>query len=166
MAGQNCFDIVSQIELPEVQNAVALANKEVTIRYDLKTTNSSIDFDSSGPKLTIRSQDEYTLKQVIDVLETCLVRRKVPIKSLSYGSMEAAAGSSVRQEVELQVGITVEKARSIVKKIKELKLKKVQASIQGDQVRVSGPKRDDLQAAMAALKDHDFGIDMQFVNYR
>lgn len=166
MAGQNSFDIVSQIELPEVQNAVALANKEVTIRYDLKTTNSSIDFDSSGPKLTIRSQDEYTLKQVIDVLETCLVRRKVPIKSLSYGSMEAAAGSSVRQEVELQVGIPVEKARAIVKKIKELKFKKVQASIQGDQIRVSGPKRDDLQSAMTALKDHDFGIDMQFVNYR
>lgn len=166
MAGQNSFDIVSQIELPEVQNAVALANKEVTIRYDLKTTDSSIEFDESGPKLTLRSQDEFTLKQVVDVLETCLVRRKVAVKSLDYGTVESAAGSSVRQEVELQVGIPVEKGREIVKKIKELKLKKVQASIQGDQVRVTGPKRDDLQAAMAALKDVDFGIDMQFTNYR
>jgi uncharacterized protein YajQ (UPF0234 family) len=166
MAGQNSFDIVSEIELPEVQNAVALANKEVTIRYDLKTSNSEIEFDASGPKLTIRSQDEYTLKQVIDVLETCLVRRKIAVKSLNYGSVDSASGSSVRQEVELQVGIPVEKGREIVKKIKELKLKKVQASIQGDQVRVTGPKRDDLQAAMAALKDVDFGIDMQFTNYR
>lgn len=166
MAGQNSFDIVSEIELPEVQNAVALANKEVTIRYDLKTTDSSIEFDESGPKLTIRSQDEFTLKQVIEVLETCLVRRKVAVKGLEYGTVESAAGQSVRQEVELQVGIPVEKGREIVKKIKELKLKKVQASIQGDQVRVTGPKRDDLQAAMAALKDHDFGIDMQFTNYR
>ena len=166
MAGQNSFDIVSQIELPEVQNAVALANKEVTIRYDLKSTDSSIEFDESGPKLTLRSQDEFTLKQVVDVLETCLVRRKVAVKSLDYGTVESAAGSSVRQEVKLQVGIPVEKGREIVKKIKELKLKKVQASIQGDQVRVTGPKRDDLQAAMAALKDVDFGIDMQFTNYR
>jgi uncharacterized protein YajQ (UPF0234 family) len=166
MAGQNSFDIVSQIELPEVQNAVAVANKEATTRFDLKATNSTIEFDASGPKLTIRSQDEYTLKQVIDLLETSLVRRKVAVKSLNYGVVESAAGSSVRQDVELQVGIPVEKGREIVKKIKELKLKKVQASIQGDQVRVTGPKRDDLQAAMTALKDMDFGIDMQFVNYR
>ena len=166
MAGQNSFDIVSQIELPEVQNAVAQANKEVSQRYDLKATDSTIEFDQAAPKLTIRSQDEYTIKQVTDVLEGKLVRRKVPLKSLEYGKIQPAAGARVVQEVTLQQGIPVEKGREIVKKIKDLKLKKVQASIQGDQVRVTGPKRDDLQAAMNALKEQDFGIDMQFTNYR
>jgi uncharacterized protein YajQ (UPF0234 family) len=166
MAGQNSFDIVSQIELPEVQNAVEQASKEILTRFDLKATKSSIEFDSAAPKLTLRSQDEYTLKQVVDVLESKLVRRKVPLKSLVYGKVQPAANASVVQEVELQQGIPVEKGREIVKKIKDLKLKKIQASIQGDQVRVTGPSRDDLQAAMAALKDQDFGIDMQFTNYR
>ncbi len=166
MAGQNSFDIVSQIELPEVQNAVEQASKEILTRFDLKTTKSSIEFDSAAPKLTLRSQDEYTLKQVVDVLESKLVRRKVPLKSLVYGKVQPAANASVVQEVELQQGIPVEKGREIVKKIKDLKLKKIQASIQGDQVRVTGPSRDDLQAAMTALKDQDFGIDMQFTNYR
>ena len=163
---QNTFDIVSEIELPEVRNAVVQANKEVTNRFDLKTTNSTIELDEQAPKLTVRSQDEYTLKQVLDVLETKLVRRKVPLKSLQFGKVQPAASATVVQEIELQQGISTEKAREIVKKIKDLKLKKVQASIQGDQVRVSGPKRDDLQQAMAALKEHDFGIDMQFTNYR
>lgn len=166
MAGQNSFDIVSQIELPEVQNAVEQASKEILTRFDLKTTKSSVEFDSSAPKLTLRSQDEYTLKQVVDVLESKLVRRKVPLKSLKYGKVQPAANSSVIQEVELQQGIPVEKGREIVKRIKDLKLKKIQASIQGDQVRVTGPSRDDLQAAMAALREEDFGIDMQFTNYR
>jgi uncharacterized protein YajQ (UPF0234 family) len=166
MAGQNSFDIVSQIELPEVQNAVEQASKEILTRFDLKATKSSIEFDSGAPKLTLRSQDEYTLKQVVDVLESKLVRRKVPLKSLVYGKVQPAHNASVLQEVELQQGIPIEKGREIVKRIKDLKLKKIQASIQGDQVRVTGPSRDDLQAAMAALKDQDFGIDMQFTNYR
>lgn len=166
MAGQNSFDIVSQIELPEVQNAVEQASKEILTRFDLKATKSSIEFDSSAPKLTLRSQDEYTLKQVVDVLESKLVRRKVPLKSLIYGKLQPAHNASVLQEVELQQGIPIEKGREIVKRIKDLKLKKIQASIQGDQVRVTGPSRDDLQAAMAALKQEDFGIDMQFTNYR
>ncbi len=163
---QNSFDIVSEIELTEVRNAVEQANKEVSTRFDLKTTDSSIEFDESAPKLTIRSQDEYTLKQVVDVLETKLVRRKVPIKSLQFGKVQPAARATVTQEIDLQVGIPTEKAREIVKAIKDLKLKKVQASIQGDQVRVTGPKRDDLQQTMTALRDRDFGIDMQFTNYR
>ncbi len=163
---QNTFDIVSEIELPEVRNAVVQANKEIGTRFDLKATNSAIEFDEAAPKLTIKSQDEYTLKQVIDVLETKLVRRKVPVKSLQFGKVQPAAGATVTQDIDLQQGIPIEKAREIVKKIKDLKLKKVQASIQGDQVRVSGPKRDDLQQAMATLKEQDFGIDMQFTNFR
>lgn len=162
----NTFDIVSQIELPEVQNAVAQANKELITRYDLKNSKSSIELDESAPKLVIRSGDEFTLKQVTEVLESKLVRRKVPLKNLEFGKVQPAASSTVVQEVQLLQGIPIEKARQIVKHLKDLKLKKVQASIQGDQVRVSGPKRDDLQAAMAALKDQDFGIDMQFSNFR
>lgn len=163
---QNSFDIVSNIELPEVQNAVVQTNKELQQRFDLKNTNSSVELDEQTPKLTLRSQDEYTLKQVSDVLQQKLTRRKVPLKSLTFGKIEPAAGQTVVQEIPLQQGIPVEKGREIVKAIKDLKLKKVQASIQGDQVRVSGPKRDDLQTVMAALKEREFGIDMQFTNYR
>ena len=121
---------------------------------------------SSRPKLTIRTQDEFTLKQVTDVLHEKMTRRKVPVKALSYGTMQGASGGTVTQEASLQQGIPIEKAREIVKKVKDLKLKKVQASIQGDQVRVTGPKRDDLQAVITALKAADFGIDMQFSNFR
>lgn len=163
---QNTFDIVSEVELPEVKNAVVQANKEVATRYDLKTTNSEIELDESTPKLTIRTQDEYTLKQVVDVLSEKLIRRKVPVKAFDYGKVQPASGGRVVQEVPIQQGIPTEKAREIVKFVKDLKLKKVQASIQGEQVRVSGPKRDDLQEAIAALKAKDFGMDMQFTNFR
>lgn len=163
---QNSFDIVSEIELPEVKNAVVQANKELAQRYDLKATKSEIELDESGPKLVLRSQDEYTVKQVYDVLQERLVRRKVPVKSLQPGKIEPAANSRVTQEVSLQQGIPIDDAKKIVKHIKDLKLKKVQASIQGDQVRVTGPKLDDLQAVMASLKAADFSIDMQFTNYR
>lgn len=163
---QNSFDIVSNIEIPEVQNAVVQTNKELQQRFDLKNTNSTVELDEKTPKLTLRSQDEYTIQQVAEVLKEKLIRRKVPLKSLSFGKVETASGQTVVQEVPLQVGIPVEKGREIVKAIKDLKLKKVQASIQGDQVRVTGPKRDDLQAVMSALREQDFGIDMQFTNYR
>lgn len=163
---QNTFDIVSEIELPEVKNAVVQANKEIGTRYDLKSTGSEIELDESTPKLTIRTQDEYTLKQVSDVLTEKLVRRKVPVKAFDYGKMQPASGGRVVQEVAIQQGIPTEKAREIVKFIKDLKLKKVQASIQGEQVRVSGPKRDDLQQVISALNGKDFGVDMQFTNYR
>ncbi|MEZ5366074.1 MAG: YajQ family cyclic di-GMP-binding protein [Bryobacterales bacterium] len=163
---QNSFDVVSEIELPEVKNAVMQANKELSTRFDLKPTNSEIELDESAPKITIRSQDEYSAKQVRSVLEEKLVRRKVPLKGLDYGKIDPAAGGRVVQEVKLQQGIPVEKGREIVKVIKDLKLKKVQASIQGEQVRVTGPDRDDLQRVMAALREKDLGIDMQFTNYR
>jgi hypothetical protein len=163
---QNSFDVVSQLELPEVKNAVMQANKELITRFDLKPTNSEIELDESAPKITIRSQDEFSAKQVRAVLEEKLVRRKVPLKAMDYGKFEPAAGGRVVQEVKLQQGIPVEKGREIVKIIKDLKLKKVQASIQGEQVRVTGPDRDDLQKIMGVLREKDLGIDMQFINYR
>lgn len=163
---QNSFDVVSEIELPEVKNAVVQANKELDTRFDLKPTNSEIELDEATPKITLRSQDEYSIKQVRQVLEEKLVRRKAPLKAFEYGKIEPAANGRVVQEVKIQQGIPVEKGREIVKAIKDLKLKKVQASIQGEQVRVTGPKRDDLQQVMAELKNKDFGIDMQFTNYR
>lgn len=163
---QNSFDVVSQIEIPEVKNAVVQANKELDTRFDLKPTGSEIELDEATPKITLRSQDEYSVKQVRQVLEEKLVRRKVPLKAFEYGKIEPAAGGRVVQEVKLQQGIPTEKGREIVKAIKDMKLKKVQASIQGEQVRITGPDRDDLQKVIAELKGKDFGIDMQFTNYR
>src|SRR5579871_5267540 len=161
----NSFDVVSKIELPEVHNAIQQTLKEIGTRYDLKDSKSSIELNEKDHKILLASQDEYKLKAVNEVLEGKLVKRKVPLKGLTYGSVIPAAGSSVRQEVTLQQGISTEKAREIVRAIKDSKLK-VQASIQGDFVRVSGRDRDVLQAAIKLLRDGDFGIDMQFTNYR
>jgi uncharacterized protein YajQ (UPF0234 family) len=161
----NSFDVVSKIELPEVLNAIQQALKEVHTRYDLKDSKSSIELNEKDNKILLASQDEFKLKAVVDLLESKLVRRKVPLKGLSFGPIIPAAGSSVRQEIALQQGIPVEKAREIVKKIKDSKLK-VQASIQGDFVRVAGRDRDALQLVIKLLREADFGIDMQFTNYR
>ena len=161
----NSFDVVSKIELPEVSNAVQQALKEIQQRYDLKTSRSSIELNEKDHKILLASQDEFKLKAVIDVLEQKLVKRKVPLKGLSFGTITPAAGSSVRQEISLQNGIPIEKAREIVRVIKDSK-KKVQASIQGDLVRVSGKDRDTLQEIIHLLRESDFGIDMQFTNYR
>ena len=161
----NSFDIVSKIEMPEVHNAIQQALKEIHQRYDLKNSHSDIEFNEKDGKLVLASQDEFKLKAVVDILESKLVKRKVPLKGLSYGEIVPAAGSTVRREVTLQQGIATEKAREIVKKVKDSKLK-VQASIQGDFVRVSGRDRDVLQSAIKLLRETDFGIDMQFTNYR
>jgi uncharacterized protein YajQ (UPF0234 family) len=161
----NTFDVVSKIELPEVHNAVQQALKEILQRFDLKDSHSNIELNEKEHKITLASQDEFKLKAVNDILESKLVKRKVPLKGLSYGPVIPAAGSTVRQEISLQNGISTEKAREIVKKIKDSKLR-VQASIQGDFVRVSGRDRDVLQAVIKLLRDTDFGIDMQFTNYR
>ncbi len=161
----NTFDIVSEVEMPEVVNAVQQTMKEVHTRYDLKDSKSDIELNEKDRKLVLTSQDDFKLKAVRDVLESKLVKRKVPLKALTYGAIQPAAGSTVRQEVALQNGIPIEKAREIVKFIKETK-KKVQASINGDLVRVSGRDRDTLQDVIQALRDQDFGIDMQFTNYR
>jgi uncharacterized protein YajQ (UPF0234 family) len=162
---ENTFDIVSKIELPEVSNAIQQARKELEQRYDLKNSHSSIELREKENQIVLASADEFKLKAVVDILEQKLVKRKVPLKGLIYGVVTPSAGSTVRQEVSLQQGIPIEKAREIVKAIKDSK-KKVQASIQGDFIRVSGKDRDSLQEIIAVLRASDFGIDMQFTNYR
>jgi cyclic-di-GMP-binding protein len=161
----NSFDIVSKIDLPEVSNAVQQAVKEIQQRFDLKDSRSSIELREKENKILLASSDEFKLKAVSDVLQAKLVKRSVPLKGLSYGVITPAGGSTVRQEITLQQGIAIEKARDIVKTIKDSK-KKAQASIQGDLVRVSAKDRDTLQEVIALLRGRDFGIDMQFTNYR
>ncbi len=161
----NSFDVVSKIEIPEVLNAVQQAQKEIIQRYDLKDSHSSIELKEKENKILLASADEFKLKAVVDILQGKLVKRGVPLKGLVYGTITPSAGSTVKQEITLQQGIPIEKAREIVKKIKDTKLK-VQASIQGDFVRVAGKDRDTLQSAIKVLRESDFGIDMQFTNYR
>jgi len=161
---ENTFDIVSKVDLQEVSNAIQNALKEVHTRFDLKNTKSDIQMEGKDA-LVLTSSDEYKLKAVNDILQSKLVKRGVPLKALTYGSVEPAAGSTVRQRITMQQGIPTEKAKEIVRIIKDSK-KKVQASIQGDTVRVSGKDRDTLQEIMALLRQKDFGIDMQFTNYR
>ncbi|HYA18680.1 MAG TPA: YajQ family cyclic di-GMP-binding protein [Bryobacteraceae bacterium] len=161
----NSFDVVSQIEMPEVNNAIQQAMKEITTRYDLKDSRSSIELNEKDKKLTLASSDDFKLKAVSEILSQKLVKRNVPLKNLTWGKIESAAGSTVKQEVTLTAGIPTEKARDIVKKIKDSKLR-VQASINADLVRVSGKDRDTLQQVIALLRGSDFGIDLQFTNYR
>jgi len=161
----NSFDIVSEVEMPEVVNAIQQASKEIGQRYDLKDSKSVIEISEKDKKITLHSQDDFKIKAVAEILESKLVKRKVPLKALNYGQIQPAGNSRVRQEVTIQVGIPIEKAREIVKFIKDTK-KKAQASIQGELVRVAAKDRDVLQEIIAALRGKDFGIDMQFINYR
>jgi len=159
----NSFDVVSKIDLQEVSNAIQQALKEIHTRFDLKDSKSNIELDKDG--IVLHSADEYKLKAVNDVLQQKLVKRNVPLKGLTYAAVEPAAGGTVRRRITMQQGIPIEKARDIVKAIKDSK-KKAQASIQGDLVRVSSKDRDTLQEIIALLRGKDFGIDMQFINYR
>jgi len=161
---ENTFDIVSKIDLQEVNNAIQQALKEIHTRYDLKDSKSNIAMEGKDA-IVLSSVDEIKLKAVNDVFPGKLVKRGVPLKGLTYAAIEPAAGSTVRQKISMQQGIPIEKARDIVKTIKNSK-KKVQASIQGDLVRVSGKDRDALQEIIGLLRQQDFGIDMQFTNYR
>jgi len=161
---ENTFDIVSKIDLQEVSNAVQQAMKEITTRFDLKDSKSAIAIEGKDA-IVMNSADDYKLKAVNEILQHKLVKRGVPLKGLTYGPVEPAAGGTARQKITMQQGIPVEKARDIVKVIKSSN-KKVQASIQGDLVRVSGKDRDALQQIIALLRERDFGIDMQFTNYR
>lgn len=160
---ENSFDIVSKIDLQEVSNAIQQALKEIHTRFDLKDSKSEIKLEKDA--IDLHSSDEYKLKAVTDILQSKLVKRGVPLKGLTYGTIEPAAGASVRQKITMQQGIPVEKAKDIVKLIKDSK-KKAQASIQGDTVRVSSKDRDTLQEIIALVKNKDFGIDVQFTNYR
>jgi cyclic-di-GMP-binding protein len=161
---ENTFDIVSKIDPQEVTNAIQQAMKEITTRFDLKDTKSSVALEGKDA-IVLHSADEYKLKHVNDVFQQKMVKRGISLKGLTYGAVEPAAGATVKQKITLQQGIPIEKARDIVKLIKDSK-KKVQASIQGDLVRVSGKDRDALQEVIALLRQRDFGIDMQFTNYR
>jgi uncharacterized protein YajQ (UPF0234 family) len=161
----NSFDVVSVVDMPEVLNAVQQARKEMQTRFDLKGSHSEIDLNEKDKKIVVHSVDDFKLKAVVDVLQQKLAKRKVPLKNFSYGPIIPAAGSTVRQEINIQSGIPIEKSREIVKKIKDSKIK-VQASIQGDLVRVSGKSRDLLQEVIQLLKGADFGLELQFTNYR
>jgi cyclic-di-GMP-binding protein len=164
MAAENSFDIVSKVDLQEVRNAIEQATKEVRTRFDLKDSKSDIRLEGEDA-IQLASADNYKLEAVTEILRQKLVKRGVSLKALTFGTVEPASGSTVRQKVSLQQGIAGEKAKEIVKIIKDSK-KKVQASIQGDTVRVSSKDRDALQEVIALLRGRDLGIDMQFTNYR
>jgi uncharacterized protein YajQ (UPF0234 family) len=164
MAAENSFDIVSKVDMQEVRNAIDQAIKEVRTRFDLKDSHSEIRLEGEDA-IQLASVDEYKLEAVKEILRQKLVKRGVSLKALTFGKVEPAAGSSVRQKISLQQGIATEKAKEIVRIIKDSK-KKVQASIQGDAVRVAGRDRDALQEVIALLRGRDLGIDMQFTNYR
>ena len=166
MAATASFDITSTIDFQEVDNALNQARKEVGQRYDFKGATADIDLNAADKKLTLTASDEMKMNGLWEIVQTRLVRRGVAIKNFKAPASEPAAGGTVRRVIEIQQGIPIEAAREIVKFIKDAKLKKVQASIQADQVRVSSPSKDDLQAAMRALREHDFGVALQFGNYR
>ncbi len=166
MAGTSSFDITSTIDLQEVDNALNQARKEVAQRYDFKGSAVGMDLDQKDHTLTLTAEDNFKLSALWEVVQTRMVRRGVPVKNLKPGKVEAASGGTVRQVVTLQMGIPTEAAREIVKFLKDAKMKKVQVAIQGDQVRLSSQSKDDLQAAMQALRGQDFGIALQFGNYR
>jgi uncharacterized protein YajQ (UPF0234 family) len=161
---ENTFDIVSKLDLQEVSNAMQQALKEIHTRFDLKDSKSNIELEGKD-SIILHSVDEYKLKAVNEIFQQKLVKRGVSLKGLTYAAVEPAAGGTVKQKITMQQGIPIEKAREIVKVIKDSK-KKVNASIQGDLVRVSSKDRDTLQQIIALLRPRDFGIDMQFTNYR
>jgi len=162
---ENSFDIVSKVDLQEVTNAVQQAMKEIGQRFDFRGSKSDIELNMEKSEVLLKSDDEYRLKSVVDILQGKLVKRKVSLKSLTYGKIESAFSGTVKQSITLQQGIPVDKAKEIVKIIKGEKLK-VQSEIQKDQVRVRAKKIDDLQAVIALLKEKDLGIHMEFINYR
>ncbi|MDI6782069.1 MAG: YajQ family cyclic di-GMP-binding protein [bacterium] len=164
-ADEHSFDIVSMIDLQEVTNSVHQATKEIEQRFDFKGSKSSIEFNRDNAEISLISDDEQKMKNVIDVLQSKLVKRGVSLKSLQYGKIEKASGNTVRQTVSLQQGIAQDKAKEIVKNIKDLKMK-VQAEIQKDQVRVRAKKIDDLQTIISMLKEQEWDIHMEFINFR
>jgi uncharacterized protein YajQ (UPF0234 family) len=167
MAKDASFDVVSEVDLQEVRNAVDQAGREIGQRYDFKGTGSSIELTKDGAEdaLVVRSNTDQKVKDCVKVLEEKLVKRKVALKSLQKGRIEEAAGGTARQRIGINQGISTDKAREIVKYVKDMKLK-AQSTVQGDQVRVSSKSRDTLQDIIASLKEHDFGIPLQFTNYR
>ena len=167
MASKNSsFDITSETDLAEVQNACNQTMLEIRQRFDFKGSKSQVEIDMKTAEIKILADDVHKLKSVIDIIQGKLVKRKISIKALDYGNVEAASGDTVRQSIKIQQGMPQEKGKDIVKHIKTLGLKKMQAQIMDDQVRVTGKDKDDLQSVIASLKQKDFSIDMTFTNYR
>ena len=166
MAQQFSFDVTTGVDLQEVDNAVNQAQKEIAQRYDFKGSKSSIEFRRTEGKIVLVADDDYKMRALLDVLQSKLIRRNVPVKNLDIGEVKPAGGDTVRREVKLKTALDAETAKKVAAAIKDAKLKKVQAAIQGDQVRVSSPSKDDLQGAMAMLRGKDFGVELKFGNYR
>ena len=166
MASNSSFDVTTGVDYMEVHNAVTQATKEITQRFDFKGLKVSIELDQKANTMTLAAPDEFKLKAMWDVLQTKLVRRQVPLKNLKPGEVAPAAASSVRQVIEIQTGLTADLAREVAKVIKDAKMKKVQAAIQGDTVRISSPSKDELQSAITLLKQQDLGVELKFGNFR
>jgi cyclic-di-GMP-binding protein len=166
MADTNSFDVTTGVDLQEVDNAVNQAQKEIAQRYDFKGSKAAIDFDRTGGKLKLVADDDFKMRALYDVLQTKLIKRGVPVKNLDEGDTIAAGGDTVRKEIGLKMALDSDTAKKVAAAIKEAKLKKVQAAIQGDQVRVSSPSKDELQTAIALLRKGDFGVELKFGNFR
>jgi uncharacterized protein YajQ (UPF0234 family) len=166
MASTSSFDVTTGVDFMEVGNAVQQATKEITQRYDFKGLKVSIELDPKEKKLRLLAPDEYKLSAIWEVLQSKLVRRQVPLKNFKPGKVEPAAMASARQEIDIQDGLTADMAREVAKVIKEAKLRKIQAAIQGDTVRISSASKDELQGVIALLKEKDFGVELKFGNFR
>jgi uncharacterized protein YajQ (UPF0234 family) len=166
VASQSSFDVTTGVDYMEVHNAVDQATKEITQRYDFKGLKVGLELQQKEKKIILTAPDEYKLKAMWDVLQSKMVRRQVPLKNLSPGKVDPAASSTVRQEIAIQDGLTADMARDVARVIKDAKMKKVQAAIQGDTVRISSPSKDELQAAITLLKSQDLGVELTFSNFR
>ena len=166
MAQQNSFDITTGVDLQEVDNAVNQAQKEIQQRYDFKDSKSTIDFQRGEGKILLAADSDFRMRALFDVVQAKLIKRGVPVKNLDIGEIKQAAGDTVRREIGLKMSLDGETAKKVAAAIKEAKMKKVQAAIQGDQVRVSSPSRDELQEVMQMLRGKDFGVELKFGNYR
>jgi hypothetical protein len=166
MATNSSFDVTTGVDLQEVDNALNQAQKEVAQRYDFKGANVSIDFQRAASLIVLVADSDFRMRALFDVVQGRLIKRGVPVKNLDVGEVKPAGGDTVRREVKLKMALDSETAKKVAATIKEAKLKKVQASIQGDQVRISSPSKDDLQGAMTLLRSKDFGVELRFGNYR
>ncbi|MBX6331654.1 MAG: YajQ family cyclic di-GMP-binding protein [Gemmatimonadaceae bacterium] len=166
MAQLSSFDVTTGVDLQEVDNAVNQAQKEIAQRYDFKGSKAAIDFRRGESLIVLTADDEYKMRALLDVLQAKLIKRNVPVKNLDIGEVKPAGGDTVRREVKLKMALDSDTAKKVAAAIKEAKLRKVQAAIQGDQVRVSSPSKDDLQEAIALLRSKDFGVELKFGNYR
>jgi uncharacterized protein YajQ (UPF0234 family) len=166
MAQQSSFDVTTGVDLQEVDNAINQAQKEIAQRYDFKGSKASIDFQRAENMIVLVADSDFQMQALFDVVQSKLIKRTVPVKNLEIGDVKQAGGDTVRREVKLKMSLDGDTAKKVAAAIKEAKLKKVQAAIQGEQVRVSSPSKDDLQEAMTLLRGKDFGVELKFGNYR